>query len=435
MRKNINILQALGFTENYINKIARDTGFIKRCRKLSGLDYLTILLFNVSKEVISYNTMASTALDNFEKSVYKQALHKAMSKEAFILFINRIFNELLQSKLGISNNKIKSKFKRIIIQDSTIIKLPQRLFEHFSGVKNNTSQVANARIQLALDIKSMFFNHFSIDPYYINDVLAAPKLIIRKGYLIIRDRGYCSIGEIKRILKYKADFIFRYYHGFKYYDINTGQVINIYKLLKNKSKLKIKLNVGSADGPAVILLAARVNEDIANRRRSQLKKTAKHPPSTELLQLLSWSIFFTSLEDEEITFEDIFSLYRLRWRIEIIFKAMKSHLNLDKIHKVSMTQLTFILIGKMILFLLITQFIYAKFCHKVHERTGKIISLIKLVRYLKDNINMISELLKINKKKINIYCDSIRKLINYCTYDRRIDRKNYEQEFIMLFLS
>ena len=435
MRKNINILDNLGFTERYLNSLASSTGFIKRFRKLNGLDYLTILLFNVAKEVVSYNTMASTFLENIDKSVFRQALHKAMSKASFIIFIDRIFNELLQSKLEISNNKLKSRFKRIIIQDSTIIKLPQILFEYFSGVRNQITQVANARIQLAIDIQSNVFTLFSINSYSINDLLAAPKLSIRKGDLIIRDRGYCCLSEIKRILECGADFIYRYYHGFKYFDMNTGKVIDVYKLVKNKRQLKIKIRVGSAEGHIVTLVAVRVTEVIANRRRDQLKKSAKGAPGKEVLQLLSWSIFFTSIEEEEITFEEIFALYGLRWRIEIIFKAMKSHLHLDKIHKVPKHQLTFILIGKMILLLLITQFIYAKFYQKIYKLTGRIISLLKLVRYLKDNINMIDELLKILKKKKYIICNTIQTISKYCSYDLRNDRKNYEQELKDIYLS
>lgn len=435
MRKTINILQGLGFTENYLNSIARDSGFIKRFRKLNGLDYLTLLLFNVAKGIVSYNTMASTFLENRDKSVFKQALHKSMSKAAFIVFIERIFNELLQSKLELSNNKLKSKFKRIIIQDSTIIKLPQGLFEYFSGVRNQITQVANARMQLAVDLKSNVFILFSINSYSINDLLSASKLLIRKGDLIIRDRGYCCLTEIRRIMDYSADFIYRYHHGFTYYDVHTGQIVNIYKLVKNKSKRKIKLRIGKPDGPVVTLLAVRVKEDIANRRREQLKKSTKRTPSKELLQLLSWSIFFTSIEEEEIEFKEIFALYSLRWRIEIIFKVMKSHLNLDKIHNVPKHQLTFILLGKMILLVIITQFIYGAVCHKIFKHTGKLISLLKLVRYLKDNINMIAELLKIIPRKNYIGCDSIELMAKYCSYDRRKDRKNYEQEFINIFLS
>lgn len=435
MRKTINIIDKLGFTEDYVNSIASDTGFIERFRKLNGSDYLIILLYNVAKEIVSYNTMASTFSENIDKSVFKQALHKAMSKAAFIVFINRILNELLQSKLGIANNNLKSKFKRIIIADSTIIKLPQRLFEYYSGVRNQTTQVANARVQLAIDVVSNVFSLFSIDSYSVNDLSAAHRLPINTGDLIIRDRGYCCLSEMKRITACGADFIYRYHHSFKYYDIITGKAIDIYELVKNQNKLKVKVRIGGADGPIVALLAQRVNEQIANKRRCQLKKSASSSPSKEVLQLLSWSIFFTSIEEEQIVFEEILALYSLRWRIEIIFKAMKSHLNLDKIHNVPDHQLKFILIGKMILLLIITQFIYAKISPKIFTLSGKTISLIKLVRYLKDNINMIGELLEIVKRKKFRVCTIIESLTKYCSYELRNDRTNYQQQLINILLS
>lgn len=432
MHKKFKLLQGLGFTENYLNKVANETGFIKRFRKLNGLDYLTILISSVAKEVVSYNTMASSFSNDLNKSVFRQALHKALRKDEFIVFIDRIFNELLQTKLEIASNELKHRFKRIIIQDSTIVKVHRSLFQYFSGVKNQAGQVANARIQLALDIKSNVFSLFSIDSYSINDLLAAPKLSIYYGDLVIRDRGYCCLSEIKRILNCGADFIYRYYHGFRYYDVETGQALDIYKLLKNKSRMKVKVRVGGADGPIVTMVALKVSDEIANKRRSQLKKSAKHTPSKKLLQLHSWSIFFTSIEDETLKYEEIYALYALRWRIEIIFKSMKSYLNLDKMHKVPKHQLTFIFVGKMILLLIITQFIYARIVEEIYLRTQKIISLLKLVRYLKDNTIIIIDLIKSNPQK-NIGHNLFEIVTKYCLYDQRNDRTNYEQELDIIF--
>jgi hypothetical protein len=194
------MLQNLGFSEGCLTKMAIDSGFIKRVRKLNGLDYIMVLLLNVSNEMVSYNTMASTLLGQMEKSVFKQSLHKAMRKDSFLVFVENVFKKLMETKIGLSTNKLKSKFKRIIIQDSTIIRLPTGLFTFFSGVKNKTKQCANARIQVALDILPNVFTCFSIDSYSINDMAAAHKLPIQKGDLIIRDRGYCSFSEIKRVL-------------------------------------------------------------------------------------------------------------------------------------------------------------------------------------------------------------------------------------------
>lgn len=426
MHKNINIIHNLGFTEDYLNSMAIEIGFIKRFRKLNALDYLQALLLNVSKPIVSYNTMASTFMD-FDKSVFKQALHKAMNKPTFLDFIHKVFNELILIKLDISNNNIKSKYNRIIIQDSTIIKLPQKLFKYFSGVRNQSKQFANARIQVALDIISNTFNLFSIDSYSINDLSAANKLEILKGDLIIRDRGYFRVDEIIRIIEKQANFIYRYYHPLKYYDSKTGDRIDIFKLLKNKSKVEISVKIGNLNSPNVKLFAVKVNEQIASKRRRQLKKNIKgRNPSKEILQLQSWTIFITSIDDET-SFDEIFDLYKLRWRIEIIFKGLKSHLNFGEIHNVSRQQLTFILIGKMILLLLTTQFIYNKIQNIIRKKTKKNLSLLKLIRYLNDNIQIIPELLTIKERKYpRKIIDSI---VKYCSYECRMKRNNYEQQF------
>ena len=429
MYKNFNILQKLGFSEDYLNSMAVEIGFIKRVRKLNALDYLQALLLNVSKPVVSYNTMASSFID-LNKSVFKQSLHKAMNKSTFLDFIQRVFNELLHIKLDIGNNKLKLKFDRIIVQDSTVIKLPQRLFKDFSGVKNKAKQVANARVQIALDIRSNTFNLFSVDSYSKNDLSAANELDIAKGDLIIRDRGYFRLSEIIRIKEEQADFIYRYRHSLKYCDPITGDRIDILKLLKNKSKLEISVKIGNLNSPIVKLFAVKVNEQIACKRRTQLRKnTKRHTPGKELLQLQSWTIFITSI-DEEISFEEVFDLYRLRWRIEIIFKGLKSHLNFGEIHNVSRQQLTFILMGKMILLLLTTQFIYNTLQNKIRRKSKKALSLLKLIRYLKDNIQIIPELLTIQGRKYPRKI--IENIIKYCSYEDRKKRTNHSQQLNIL---
>jgi hypothetical protein len=67
-------------------------------------------------------------------------------------------------------------FRRVLVQDSTIVKLPTWLFPKFSGVSNQTSSVCNARIQAVFDLISARLLAFSIDPYTRNDISAAPEL-------------------------------------------------------------------------------------------------------------------------------------------------------------------------------------------------------------------------------------------------------------------
>ena len=422
------MFQRLGFPPEVLNTLAKDNNFKKRKRILDAFDFLFALLLNANKDIISYNTMASTLALQKDKSVSKQALHQAMSNVFFLNFINQIFEQLMTKKLGISSIISQFGFQRIIIQDSTVIKLPGRLASLYSGVKNGYVQVVIARIQYAFDALTNYSVFFELNPYKINDTKAAASLNIKKGDLILRDRGYFSLAEMKRILNNGADFIYRYKHGIIYYDAETRMRLNLMEVLHLQKTTDIKIRVGGEDGPIIRLLADRVTEEIANQRRSKLKKEAKSFPSKDVLALLSWSIFLTSVDKEKADFKKIFELYKLRWRIETIFKSMKSHLKLNKIHNVSETQLKFIIAAKMILFLLIFQFVFNWFGKKIAKDFEKELSLFKLCRYLKDNIVVLADLIK------EAYSNSLKNqsietkaLLKYCTYDKR-NRQNYNDQ-------
>lgn len=362
------------------------------------------------------------------KLVSRQALHKAMAKDSFVKFLEQIFSDVLLSKLEVNSQKLRLKFNRMIIQDSTIIKLPKRLFGEFSGVKNGFVQVASARIQLALDLLSNHLIHFDLDSYSVNDI-ASKKLPIQEADLLLRDRGYFSIQEISRILKAKADFIYRYKHGLLYHDITTGKAIDLLKRLDKSKVTDIIVRLSGINGPTVRLIAMPVNIELANKRRAKLKKEAKHTPKKEVLALLSWSIFITSIGDEDISYDEIFKLYKLRWRIEIIFKAMKSHLSLDHIHNVSKTQLKFIVLIKIVMLMLIIQFIYEPLRKSVNQFYNKNISLLKLSKFLMDNQNILDELIALaSSKKVND-CIHLKLIAKYCSYEKRTKRLNFTEQF------
>ena len=125
-------------------------------------------------------------------------------------------------------------YKRILVQDSTIIKLPYRLFDKYSGVSNQYSAVCNARIQGVYDLISGSFISFSIDPYSKNDLAAAPEIELQKGDLVLRDRGYYINDEIKRHLDAGADCIYRYKHKTTFLDSITGDTINLLEELEKR---------------------------------------------------------------------------------------------------------------------------------------------------------------------------------------------------------
>ncbi len=97
-----------------------------------------------------------------KKESAKQAVAKKMIPEFNTFLLSLIEDVLKKTLITNSNLKIKLRFNRLIVQDSTIVKLPLCLFEEFSGVSNGKVPVANARIQVVYDLISEQFLKFEI---------------------------------------------------------------------------------------------------------------------------------------------------------------------------------------------------------------------------------------------------------------------------------
>ena len=386
---------------------------------------------------MSYNCIAAFLDSSQVAFVSKQALQKSMVKKRFLFFVLIVFKQLLVKKIKNDSSQALLKcarFKRIIVQDSTIVKLPNRLFFLFSGVSNGVGKTANARIQYAFDIINEQVKYFSIDSYSKNDLSQTRRLIIKMGDLILRDRGYLTYDEITRIIQKGADFIFRYKFKIKCLSITTNATIDILKLLKKHQNLDIKVRLNDKNGPIVRIVAVPINQELADRRRSKLKKEASSKPSKENLEIQSWSIYITSIPKQEMNFVEIFSLYKLRWRVEILFKTMKSGLKLDSIHNVSNTQLQFIIYAKLMFLVITMQFIYLPAAQKINEQLNKELSILKLITYLAEDkmriLETVEELLNENK----LIGPKLNSIARYCTYDKR-KRQNYHKFASEIILS
>ena len=378
----------------------------------------------------SYNDLASRHETVYNKSASKQAVNKKFNKSC-VLFFQAVLANIIQSKLPeqeIEVLKKTDKYKRILVQDSTIIKLPLRLYNVFSGISNACASVCNARIQGVYDILSGTFTSFSIDSYSKNDLSVASDLELHRRDLTLRDRGYYLIKEVKRHLDEGADCIYRCKGKSLFFDTESGKIINLLKLLKRKGNIDIEVYLNDDYHTKVRLVAEPVSEDVANLRRMKAKKEYKrHKPSEETLALMSWTIFITTISKEQADFHKILKLYGLRWRIEIIFKSWKSNMEFSKVHNVSEIQLQILLTARFIMIVIYMHKIFNPWSIRISTKYKREISMIKFIKYLNINPEKTAELLLIGKKdnhpKIKIIDET---LMRYCTYDKR-KRLNFNQ--------
>ena len=141
---------------------------------------------------------------------------------------------------------------------------------------------------------------------------------------------------------------------------------------------------------------------------------------------MSWSIFITTIPSEEISFEEVLSIYGLRWRIENIFKTWKSNMNFSTIHNVSEHQLRTILTVRLAMLVTIYHKVFTPLRYHIRSSFAKDLSLMKLLRYLQINPDRINPLLRICSEPM---CNKslLSAIARYCVYDSRKKRLNYTQ--------
>jgi hypothetical protein len=319
--------------------------------------------------------------------------------------------------------KKQNRYKRILIQDSTIIRLPLRLFSAFSGVRNAYKAVCNARIQGIYDLVSGRFVQFSIDPYSKNDQAATMDIPVQAGDLILRDRGYFTMASIDTHKKTGCDSIYRYKHETALFDPETNEKINLLELLSEKGSVDMVVHADSTKNVTLRLVAEPVNEETAHQRRSKAKKhMSGHAPSQEILDLMSWTIFLTTITDASISFEAILALYGIRWRIENIIKTWKSNFHFNKIHNVSETQLRVLLSARFIMITIIYQKVFLPMSLKIYKKTKRYLSLMKFMRYVSQNMTSMHKLVNCCRGDNEL----LQAVIRYCSYEKR-KRANFEE--------
>lgn len=430
-RLDHNFFEAEGLDRDEIERIAFETGFCKRdSGKIKALEFLMHFCIESLKGTVSHNDIAFKM--NADADASRQAYHKRMNAECVEFFQGILASVMISKSCRETPNAAANPtpFSRILVQDSTVVRLPLRLFDAFSGVKNAHSAVCNARIQGTYDLLAKRFVDFSIDSYGRNDLAAASDIHAEPSDLVLRDRGYYTVQSLRELKEAGAYTICRYKHKAKIYDAESGEEMELLEHLEKNGSIDRKVLVG-AEKCKVRIAARPVDRETANLRRTKAKKESHGKrPSKELLSPMSWTIFITTVETEELTFDGILKLYGLRWRIENIFKTWKSHFSFDKIHNVSEKQLRVLLTARLIMIVFIYQRLFRPLSEVVRSKSEKRLSLMKFTRYILKNIEFMYQILDIG----NISEKTVNTAIRYCTYDTR-KRTNFETRLEQIYFT
>jgi hypothetical protein len=411
-------------TVGRFDPLARATGFLRRRpKKVTPAGFLlTACLFALQ----THGSLAGFArLWAFlhRQTLSKQAVHRRCTNAA-VDFLQAVLQRVLASLVqpACLPSPLRGAFKRILLHDSTCLSLPLKLIALFpAGTNQHHRPQAGLRLQATLDLLKNQWVAFRFHPQTVNDQKTAPDIleIVQKGDLLIRDLGYLVLEVLQQIQQKGAYFLSRWRYGLKVFAAPTGEPIALLAQLQQSGPVwDAEVWLGREKLPAR-LIAVRLPEAVANERRRRARRhhdrCTNHSP--EYYQLLGWNILITNVPQSLLAAASLVELYSLRWRIEIVFKAWKSHFHLSQLTDVALPQLQILLLGKL---LWICWF-------SVHwtqlAAQGIQVSLLKLAQWWSQFALALFQ--PPQKLPPQTLWDQ---LSYYCCYDKRRDRRNFLQK-------
>ena len=313
--------------EHLLISLLASVAFAERSSRAIALELGICGNINVSRKAV-WDRLKNPAIIQFLQLVIEHAMENSMAD-----------NNLLESRkrwLESKGGKTASRITRVLIGDASTFTLHPSLAKIFPGSKNQTDvPKAHLKLQLITDLLTGKWVHFSFDAYGRSDMKAALDFMpsLKSGDLLIRDLGYACMASFQAIIDADAFFISRLRSSFQVFN-REGSRIPLRKTLQRLAPnpgdiVRLPVLMTRSNGVKCVLVARRDPKSVGNLRRRKIKSQNKRKgfsaPLKRTLQLQNWTIFVTNLQPEDADDEQLFQWYQMRWRIENIFKACKSH--------------------------------------------------------------------------------------------------------------
>jgi hypothetical protein len=219
----------------------------------------------------------------------------------------------------------------VIVQDSSSIVLPDSLQDEYPGCGgSHGSGAAALKLQTEWDLRSGALTHVTVEPGRIPDGATSRQEARRgKGSLRITDLGYFSLTVFAAMMQAEEYFLSRlqFPTGVMLPD---GEPVDLLKWLAEQPGPFVDRMARLGKGKRLLcrLIAWRLPEEQANRRRQKLRQESRHKtgkePTADRLAWCDWTILVTNVPVEMMASKEAVILYRARWQVELLFKRWKT---------------------------------------------------------------------------------------------------------------
>ncbi len=317
--------------EDRVRDLARSTGLVKRERKIDPVAMLWVLILGfgvrlqTDLEALRREYGRRTETEVEQSSWYERFTPElsAFLRESALLAIERLGAES-KGKLG---DRLKQ-FKDLMIQDSTVIRLHEKLAKVFPATRAR-GVAAGAKVSLLISAVAHGPKKVAISGERTADVKMLRVGPWVKDRILLVDLGYYKYQLFARI------------------DENGGYFVT---RLKDNGNPRIVGSHTTHRGRAVDVAGKSWQEVVGRLRRqaadlwieisfSRRKYDGKASKDTRRVRLVAvwdeqtreYHAYLTNLPPEVLDAQEVADLYGCRWEVELTFKELKSRYALDQV--------------------------------------------------------------------------------------------------------
>ncbi len=320
------------FSPEWLKQAAKETGLIKRERKVTAVEMFWVL-------VNSYGVRLARNLA-FIKRNYEKASNKKLSDSSWyerftpelVAFLRLCVIHAIE-QLALEQNKVLNeklaKFKDVLIQDSTIIRLHKSLAKKFPAARSRTV-AAGVKVGMLVSAVANSPKSIGIFPERTNELKTLRIGPWIKDRILLIDLGFYKHQLFARIIDNEGFFVSRLKGS------ADPLIVGVHSVCRGNSIDVIGKYISEII-PKLKRQMLDVEVEVSFKRR---KYNGKERMDTERFRLVAvfnedeekYHVYLTNITTDVLEAEDVANLYGARWDIELIFKELKSRYALDVVN-------------------------------------------------------------------------------------------------------
>ena len=320
------------FSPEWLEHAARETGLIKRERKIKPLIIFWVL-------VMSFGIRLERNLANIKRS-YEKASYKKLSDSSWyerftpelVAFLKACVTHAIEHLAKEQNRVLGEKiarFQDVLIQDSTIIRLHKVLAKKWPAARSRTV-AAGVKVSALVSAIADGPKRIGIYAESTNELKTLRIGPWIKDRILLIDLGFYKHQLFARIKENGGHFVSRLKE-------NADPLITGVHNTCRGNSIDVKGKHLSEVLPRLKRQVLDVEVEVSFKRRNYNGKERKDSEQFRLVAIFNedeekYHVYLTDISPDVLGPEDIAKLYSARWDIELIFKELKSRYALDVVN-------------------------------------------------------------------------------------------------------